>query len=312
MTPLIEVRRLTKKFSANSRVLTALDDISFSIRQGEALGIVGESGCGKSTLGKCLLHLYQPTSGEIHFDGNNLGSLSSQKLKALRRKMQMIFQDPYSSLNPRMRVREIISEGLQIHHLNQPGKIEELMAQVGLNPSFLTRYPREFSGGQRQRIGIARALAVDPMFLVCDEPTSALDVCTQATILKLLKDLKTNMGLTYLFISHNLNAVEYIADRIAVMYLGKIVETASTQVLIKQPLHPYTKALFSAIPIPDPKIEKSRAKLTLVGEVPSPFQLPTGCPFHTRCPNVLPICKKETPQLKEVSANRLVACHLYP
>lgn len=314
-TPLIEVDRLVKAFDlGRGQTLKAVNDVSFTIKEGETLGLVGESGCGKSTVGRTMLRLYEPTSGEMRFAGRNIYGLSGAELKASRRDMQMIFQDPYASLNPRMTVSDIIGEALDIHKLagsseERKRRIEELLELVGLNADHATRYPHEFSGGQRQRIGIARALAVSPKFIVCDEPISALDVSIQAQVVNLLKDLQAKLGLTYLFIAHDLAMVKHISDRVAVMYLGKMAELAPSELLYSDPLHPYTKALMSAIPIPDPEVEATRERIVLSGELPSPVNPPSGCFFRTRCPLATEKCAKEAPQLVERKPGQFVACH---
>ncbi|RKN86905.1 ABC transporter ATP-binding protein [Paenibacillus ginsengarvi] len=314
-SPLIEVRNLKKYFDlGKGRLLKAVDGISVSIAQGETLGVVGESGCGKSTAGRTILRLYEPTDGTVHFNGTNIYSLTGSKLKALRRDMQMIFQDPYASLNPRMTVTDIIGEALDIHHLangrgERKRRVEELLDLVGLNADHATRYPHEFSGGQRQRIGIARALAVNPKFIICDEPISALDVSIQAQVVNLLQDLQRKMGLTYLFIAHDLSMVKHISDRVAVMYLGKIVEIAPSEELYAHPIHPYTKALLSAIPIPDPDVQEGRERVVLSGDLPSPVNPPSGCRFRTRCPLSSDICAKEEPPLRETREGHSSACH---
>src|SRR5690242_8477314 len=291
----------------------AVDDITFSVKRGETLGLVGESGCGKSTTGRAILQLYKPTGGTVNFLNKNLTTLSGGDLRRMRREMQMIFQDPYASLNPRMTVGSIIGEPLEIHGLargrEKQQRVEELLRVVGLNPYFANRYPHEFSGGQRQRIGIARALAVNPSFIVCDEPISALDVSIQAQIINLLEELQDEFGLTYLFIAHDLSVVRHISDRIAVMYLGKIVELADRLELYEQPLHPYTKALLSAVPIPDPTIERKRERIILTGDVPSPVDPPPGCRFHTRCPLADTICREQEPEFREVTPGHWAACH---
>lgn len=313
-SPLVAIRHLNKQYHLGKKTLTALNDISLSIDQGSTLGLVGESGSGKSTLGKCLLRLVDPTSGSIFFNGKDITTLSRNELRPFRRKMQMIFQDPYSSLNPRMNVESIIGEGLEIfgdHPRSfKKEKIERLLIQVGLDASMLTRYPHEFSGGQRQRIGIARSLALDPQFIVCDEPISSLDPITQEQILQLLQKLKRECHLTYLLISHDLTAVRSLSDRVAVMYMGRIVEEASTEDLFSNPLHPYTEALLAATPVPDPKIEKNRSKVILQGEIPSPFNIIKGCPFYSRCPKALPFCQTEPPPQLEVCSSHVVSCHL--
>ncbi|ANE47358.1 peptide ABC transporter ATP-binding protein [Paenibacillus swuensis] len=312
---LIEVKNLKKYFNVGGgNTLKAVNDISFSIRKGETLGMVGESGCGKSTAGRTILRLYEPTEGEVKFEGQDIYKLSPGKMKALRRDMQMIFQDPYASLNPRMTVTDIIGEALDVHHLvnskqERKKRVEELLDLVGLNPDHATRYPHEFSGGQRQRIGIARALAVNPKLIICDEPISALDVSIQAQVVNLLQDLQRKMGLTYLFIAHDLSMVKHISDRVAVMYLGKMVELAESNELYDNPLHPYTKALMSAIPIPDPEVEANRDRIVLKGELPSPVNPPSGCYFRTRCPLATEECAKREPEFREAQPGHFVACH---
>jgi len=308
---MITVKNLKKLFSTSKGLLRAVDDVSFEIPEGQTLGLVGESGCGKSTLGRLLLRLLEPTSGEVHFDGNNIFALPPGELKKWRQEAQMIFQDPYASLNPRMTAQDIITEPLKIHNIDpEPDVIAKSFQQVSLNPHHRCRYPHEFSGGQRQRIGIARALILNPRFLVCDEPIAALDVSVQAQIVNLLKDLQKQMGLTYLFISHDLRMIRYIADHVAVMYLGKIVEKAPTELLFQKPLHPYTQALLSAIPLPDPVAEKKRTRTALTGEVPSPLHPPKGCGFCTRCPLAKGVCKETVPELREVEPGHFVSCHL--
>jgi len=312
--PLIEVNNLQKFFNLGSGdVLKAVNDISFSIASGETVGVVGESGCGKSTAGRTILRLYEPTGGAVSFEGQDIYKMKGSQLKALRRNMQMIFQDPYASLNPRMTVTDIIGEALDIHNLagsrtERRSKVESLLDLVGLNPDHATRYPHEFSGGQRQRIGIARALAVDPKFIIADEPISALDVSIQAQVVNLLQELQRKMGLTYLFIAHDLSMVKHISDRVAVMYLGKIVEIAESGELYANPAHPYTRALLSAIPIPDPEVEEERERIVLKGDLPSPINPPSGCQFHTRCPMATEKCRTDSPELLEIRKGHFAAC----
>ncbi len=294
--------------------IRAVDGISFNVRRRETLGLVGESGCGKSTTGRAILQLYRPTAGDVEFDGQSLVKMKGEPLRRMRRRMQMIFQDPYASLNPRMTVGNIIGEPLDVHNImssrERRERVQELLQIVGLNPYFVNRYPHEFSGGQRQRIGVARALAVRPEFIVCDEPISALDVSIQAQIINLLEELQEEFGLTYLFIAHDLSVVRHISDRVAVMYLGKLVELTDRATLYESPLHPYTKALLSAVPIPDPVVEDQRRRTILKGEVPSPANPPSGCNFHTRCPSKLPVCDQVDPEWQDVGGEHWVACHL--
>ena len=294
--------------------IKAVDGISFEIREGETLGLVGESGCGKSTTGRTVLQLYRPTAGSVYFEDENLIEMKGEQLRRQRRKMQMIFQDPYASLNPRMTVGNIVGEPLEVHNVasgrERQDRVQELLQLVGLNPYFVNRYPHEFSGGQRQRIGVARALALNPSFIVCDEPISALDVSIQAQVVNLLEDLQEDLGLTYLFIAHDLSMVRHISDRVAVMYLGKIVELTDRDALYSNPQHPYTEALLSAVPIPDPDVEEARQRIILQGDVPSPANPPAGCNFNTRCPKVMQICYEVDPEFKEIAADHWCACHL--
>ncbi|RJP54153.1 MAG: dipeptide ABC transporter ATP-binding protein [Anaerolineaceae bacterium] len=316
---LLTVKDLTKYFPVRSGVLQrvsawvkAVDKVSFFVKKGETLGMVGESGCGKTTIGRSILRLIEPTSGEVSFNGKDVLKMNARELKSLRRDMQIIFQDPYASLNPRMPIGESVMEGLNIHSIGTPKErwevVIDMLKKVGLEEYHARRYPHEFSGGQRQRIGIARALALQPKFIVCDEPVSALDVSIQSQVLNILKDLQGEFGLTYLFIAHNLSVVEHISDRVAVMYLGKVVELADREALYREPLHPYTKALLSAIPIPHPKIKRERT--ILKGDVPSPLNPPSGCRFHTRCPIAVERCSQEEPEFREARAGHWVACWL--
>ena len=292
----------------------AVDGVSFDIVKGETLGLVGESGCGKSTTGRAILQLHRPTSGSVFYEGKDLVKLKGESLRKTRRRMQMIFQDPYASLNPRMTVGQIITEPMLIHDMttqkDTQGHAERLLKLVGLNPAYTSRYPHEFSGGQRQRIGIARALALEPALIVCDEPISALDVSIQAQVVNLLEDLQAKLGLTYLFIAHDLSMVRHISDRVAVMYLGIIVELTTRDELYSHALHPYTQALLSAVPIPDPAIEANRKRIILTGDVPSPVNPPSGCRFRTRCPIAAEICKQRKPEFREVNPGHWVACHM--
>ncbi len=318
-TPLLKVENLVKHFPVTGGFLGrvvdkvhAVDGVSFELDAGETLGLVGESGCGKSTTGRCILRLIEPTSGQVWFDGKNVTALDKIALRAMARDMQIIFQDPYASLNPRMSVASIVGEALTIHKLTQTpseyeGRIVELLETVGLNADHMRRYPHEFSGGQRQRVGIARALAVKPKLIVCDEAVSALDVSIQAQVINLLEDLQARFGLTYLFIAHDLSVVEHTAKRVAVMYLGRIVEVAASRDLYTVPKHPYTEALLSAVPIPDPKVRRQR--IVLQGDVPSPIHPPVGCHFHPRCPRAQAVCKIEAPVLRELAPGHFSACH---
>lgn len=316
---ILVVDKLVKYFPVRSGLLQrvtawvqAVDKVSFAVKKGETLGMVGESGCGKTTVGRTLLRLIEPTSGDVTFEGKNILKMSQRELKPLRRDMQIIFQDPYASLNPRMPIGESVMEGLQIHNVGRPKERWEIainmLKKVGLEEYHARRYPHEFSGGQRQRIGIARALALNPKFIVCDEPVSALDVSIQSQVLNILKDLQQEFGLTYLFIAHNLSVVEHISDRVAVMYLGKMVELTDRESLYREPLHPYTKALLSAIPVPHPEVKRERT--ILKGDVPSPLNPPKGCRFHTRCPIAVSKCSQEEPEFREVRPGHWVACWL--
>ncbi|MCM3772111.1 MULTISPECIES: ABC transporter ATP-binding protein [Priestia] len=317
MNHLLEVKQMSKYFPiANKQVLKAVDGVSFHISKGETFGLVGESGCGKSTAGRTIIGLYNRTSGEVLYKGKNVHELSEKEKFAFHRNMQMIFQDPYASLNPRSTVKEIISEPMEVHGLYSNKKemlnrVYELLEDVGLNRDHANRYPHEFSGGQRQRIGIARALALNPECIIADEPISALDVSVQAQVVNLLKKLQKEKGLTYLFIAHDLSMVKHISNRIGVMYLGHLVELTTSSELYQKPLHPYTQALLSAIPIPDPDVEDNRKRIVLKGELPSPINPPSGCVFNTRCPLAVAACKNQKPEWQEVEDNHFVACHLY-
>ena len=320
--PLLEVRQLVKEFhvrtgllGGTAGVIRAVDGVSFTIRRGETLGLVGESGCGKTTTGRCILQLERPTSGAILFEGQDLTALDETALRAFRRRIQVIFQDPYSSLNPRMTVGQILAEPLAVHGIvpdrhARAARVQDLLRHVGLLPQHAHRYPHQLSGGQRQRVGIARALAMEPALIICDEPVSALDVSIQAQIINLLEDLQAEFGLTYLFIAHDLSVVRHISDRVAVMYLGRIVELADRKSLYDEPLHPYTRALLSAVPIPDPELEASRERTVLRGEVPSPLHPPSGCVFHPRCPVAVARCRDEVPELREIKPGHWAACSL--
>ena len=315
--PLVEIRNLKQYFNINvglfkMRPLKAVDDVSFSIRRGETLGLVGESGCGKTTVGRTLLHLYKPTGGEVLYNGKPIRT--AEDINEFRKKATMVFQDPYSSLDPRMTVSDIIGEPLDIHKVyrdraKRHEKILELMDRVGLNSEHASRYAHEFSGGQRQRIGIARALALNPEFIVCDEPVSALDVSIQAQVINMFDELQEKMGLTYLFIAHDILVVRHISDRIAVMYLGKMVELADAGEIYDHPLHPYTRSLMSAVPQPDPKVARANRRIVLSGDIPSPLNAPSGCPFRTRCPHAQACCAESMPPFREVSKDHFVACH---
>ena len=315
--PIVEVRNLKEYFNINmgmfrTKPLKAVDNVSFAIQPGETLGLVGESGCGKTTVGRTILHLYKPTGGEVLYKGRKIQTKAD--IQAFRNKASMVFQDPYSSLNPRMTVADIIGEPLDVHKLyssrqERQERILELMGYVGLNSEHAARYAHEFSGGQRQRIGIARALAVNPDFIVCDEPVSALDVSIQAQVINMFAELQEKFGLTYLFIAHDLLVVRHISDRIAVMYLGKMVELADANEIYDHPLHPYSKSLLSAVPVPDPKIARANQRIVLPGDIPSPLNAPSGCPFRTRCPYACDKCAESMPDFQEVSAGHFVACH---
>ena len=316
-TPLIEVQDLKQYFDISmglfkSKPLKAVDDVSFAIRKGETLGLVGESGCGKTTVGRTLLHLYKPTDGEVWFKGKQI--VTKQDIAQFRKETAMVFQDPYSSLNPRMTVSDIIGEPLDVHKMyadkrEREEKILAMMAKVGLNSEHASRYAHEFSGGQRQRIGIARSLVTNPEFVVCDEPVSALDVSIQAQVINMFDELQQEMDLTYLFIAHDLLVVRHISDRIAVMYLGKLVELADAKEIYDHPLHPYSKSLMSAVPVPDPKVARANQRVVLSGDIPSPLNAPSGCPFRTRCPYACDACAESMPELKELAPGHFVACH---
>lgn len=310
---LVKVDNVSKHFHTAGGVVKAVNNVSFEIAKGETVGLVGESGCGKSTLGRTLMGIYQPTDGKIYFDNEEIHIKKAKDRYKYAKKAQMIFQDPYASLNPRMTVGSIISEGMEIHNMYTPEKrkerVGELLDLVGLNKEYANRFPHEFSGGQRQRIGIARALAIEPEFLICDEPISALDVSIQSQIINLLIDLQKRLGLTYLFIAHDLDIVRYISDRIVVMYLGHVVEIGESNEVYSNALHPYSQALLSAVPIPDPELEREKKRIILEGDIPSPINLPKGCPFAGRCHYAKPECSESMPELKEISAGHFVACH---
>ncbi len=320
-TPLVQVRNLKKYFPISEGLIfqrhvndvKAVDDVSFDVYNGETLGLVGETGCGKTTVGRTLLRLYDPTDGQIIFDNVDLATLQEGALRRIRRRMQMIFQDPYASLNPRMTVGSIIAAPLEVHDRargkKKQDRVQELLKMVGLNPDFVNRYPHEFSGGQRQRIGIARALALNPDLIICDEPISSLDVSIQAQVVNLLEELQNKLGLTYIFIAHDLSMVRHISDRMAVMYLGKIVELADRNEIYLRPLHPYTQALMSAVPVPDPDVGKKRKRTILKGDIPSPVNPPVGCNFNTRCPIAEEHCFSEDPEYREIVPEHWVACH---
>jgi len=313
---ILEVKDLKKHFNiGDNRILKAVDGLNFAIKRGETFGLVGESGCGKSTAGRTIINLYNATSGQVVFNGNDSQKLRGPEQQKFRRQMQMVFQDPYASLNPRMTVGKIIAEGMEIHGMygaaERRERVSRLLNDVGLNEEHAGRFPHEFSGGQRQRIGIARALAIEPEFIIADEPISALDVSVQAQVVNLFKKMQRERGLTYLFIAHDLAMVKHISDRIGVMYLGKLVEVATSDKLNAKPLHPYTQSLLSAIPLPDPKQQKARERIILQGEIPSPLNPPSGCPFRTRCPKAEARCAESMPEFKEVEPGHFAACHLY-
>lgn len=318
--PLLQVENLRKYFPIRRGVLQrvvghvkAVDGISFTVNRGETLGVVGESGCGKSTMGRSILRLLEPTAGKVMFEGQNVVSLSKPKMRALRRQMQIVFQDPYASLNPRFTIAQTLLEPMIVHNLHNASqrmeRVRNLLERVGLDPDYAQRYPHEFSGGQRQRIGIARALALNPKLMILDEPVAALDVSVQSQVLNLLEDLQEEFNLTYIFVAHDLSVVRHISDRVLVMYLGRMAELADSEDMFKDPLHPYTRALMSAVPVPDPDIKRER--IILQGDLPSPANPPSGCPFHTRCPVAMDVCKEKVPEWKEVKPNHRVACHLY-
>lgn len=318
--PLLQVENLRKYFPIRRGVLQrvaghvkAVDGVSFTVNRGETLGVVGESGCGKSTMGRSILRLLEPTAGKVMFEGQNIVSLSKEKMRALRRQMQIVFQDPYASLNPRFSIAQTLMEPMIVHKLYNSAQrmehVRNLLERVGLDPDYAKRYPHEFSGGQRQRIGIARALALNPKLMILDEPVAALDVSVQSQVLNLLEDLQEEFNLTYIFVAHDLSVVRHISDRVLVMYLGRMAELADSEDLFLDPLHPYTRALMSAVPVPDPDIRRER--IILQGDLPSPANPPSGCPFHTRCPVAMDVCKERVPEWKEVKPNHSVACHLY-
>ncbi len=319
MTELLELEQVTKYFRTGAGILSrgdivhAVDGVSFGVREGETLGLVGESGCGKSTLGRCIVRLHEPTSGRIRFDGEDITAIGGSRLRELRKDIQIVFQDPYASLNPRHRLAQIVGGPMKVQGMGSAAQINarvaELLTRVGLSPEHVNRYPHEFSGGQRQRIGVARALAVNPRLVVCDEPVSALDVSIQAQVINLLDDLQDELGLTYVFIAHDLAVVRHVSDRIAVMYLGKIVELSPAEELYVRPVHPYTEALLSAVPVPDPRAAAVRERIVLTGDVPSPVSPPSGCRFHPRCRYATEICREEEPQLADYGGSHVAACH---